>query len=118
MNRRGFFGAIAAVTGAIALPIGYTSWLQWKPRRYLYVVPTQRQAQALYNELGRPKYVKVISTGSMVCGYGADLIIMDEKWRDWQLDSYVRKECLTDWYNSTIRPRLYPGGRIITRRLT
>ena len=117
MNRRGFFGAIGAAVGAIALPVGYVSWLSWKPKRFLYVVPTQRQAYALFNKLGRPENVKVISTGGMICGYGADLIIMDEKWRDGP-DSYVRKTWLTDWYHSTLQARLYPGGKIITKRLT
>ena len=117
MNRRGFFGAIGAAVGAIALPEGYVSWFSWKPKSYLYVVPKQKQAYALYNELGRPRNVKVISTGSAICGYGADLIIMDEKWRG-SFDSYVYQEYLDDWYNSSIRTRLYPGGKIVTKRLT
>ncbi|KKL89834.1 hypothetical protein LCGC14_1910790, partial [marine sediment metagenome] len=106
VNRRGFFGAIGAAVGAIALPVGYISWLQWKLKSYLYVVPMQRQAEALYNAMGRPKNVKVINTGAMICGYGFDLIIMDENWRDWDYGSNTRKQHLTNWYNNTIRTRL------------
>ena len=119
VNRRGFFGAIGAAVGAIALPTGYVSWLQRKPKSYLYVVPTQKQAVKLYEELGRPRNVKVISAGSAICGYGAHLIVMDENWRGYgeQLASYMRQEWLTGWYNSSIRTRLYRDGRIITRKL-
>jgi len=117
MNRRGFLvGAFLAPIGTF-IAVKYQLVLPWRPKSFLYVVPTSKQAYALYNELGRPKNVKVIPAGAAICGYGADLIIMDENWREWQHDSYVRKERLDDWFNSTIRTRLYPGGRIITKRL-
>jgi len=118
MNRRQLLLGIVATAAAVRIPdLGSFIPKRFRPKSFLYVVPTYKQPLAFYNELGRPKNVKVISTGGMVCGYGADLIIMDENWREWQHDSYVRKERLDDWFNSSIRTRLYPGGRIITKRL-
>lgn len=121
MNRRGFLvGAIIAPLGAM-VPIGYVWKAQTRPKSFLYVVPTPRQAEALYNKMGRPSNVKVISAGSMICGYGADLIIMDENWRKSPYSehnhSVVRKELIERWFNDTVRTRLYRNGRIITRRL-
>ncbi len=120
VNRRKFlFGALIAPVGAIAaakIP-DLGSNIPKRPKITLYVVATQRQAQALYNELGEPENAKVISAGSAICGYGADLIVMDENWRSQEYGSRVRKQHFDDWFNDTIRTRLYPGGRIITRLL-
>jgi len=117
MNRRQLLLGIAATVAAVRIPdLGSFIPKRFRPKSFLYVVPTQKQAYALYNELGRPKNVKVIPTGGMICGYGADLIIMDENWRR-SFDSYVYQEYLDNWYRSTIMTRLYPGGRIVTKRL-
>ena len=115
MNRRNMFIAVAAAVAAATVRWPDLHWL--RPKSFLYVVPTPRQAEALYNELGRPRNVKVINTGAMICGYGADLIIMDENW-DEDHKSGVRREYVDSWFNNSIRCRLYRDGRIITRRLT
>ena len=127
MNRRKFLvGAIIIPIGAIAaakyqlaevLPTGYVSEGVTKLKSYLYVVPTQKQAWALYNELGRPRNAKVISVGGPICGYGADVIVIDENWRKHD-GSVIRRDHLENWFNETVRTRLFPGGKIITKRLT
>ena len=46
--------------------------------QYLFVVP--RYADEIYQAMGRPRNAKVVNPGSMLAGYQADTILVDDAW--------------------------------------
>lgn len=52
--------------------------------------------------------------GGPITGRGADLAIIDDPFKNWQdaASETVRNTC-REWYKSTLRTRLAPGGRIV-----
>ena len=74
-------------------------------------------AQRIYSILGRPRNLMCVSTGGMICGYGADMIIMDDLWAEDHQDSEIKRKHINDWYHQSLETRLYPGGKFVNSKV-
>lgn len=77
-------------------------------KRVIYATSTQKNAQRIYNLLERHKNLFCTSIGASICGRGADLIVVDDyvNVQDTYPASY------DEWYESSLRTRLLPEGKI------
>lgn len=58
--------------------------------------------------------ITITGVGGKTTGKGADLMIIDDPLKNAEeADSAGHREKIWDWYTSTIRTRLMPGGRIV-----
>ena len=87
----------------------------WEPghkeKHYMFVVKADRPgtAERIYNLMGRPRNVKVCSPGHAICGYGADVICIDDG--AMKADSPHLQYTYDSWYREALHTRLMPGGR-------
>ena len=76
-------------------------------------VPVERQAAKEWGTKQRGHYYAV-GVGGGLTGRGADIAIIDDPLKDREeANSPRRREAVRDWYRSTLRTRLAPGGAII-----
>lgn len=59
---------------------------------------------------GAQRCAKFIGTGAAIAGCGADVFVLDP----WTYPQDLEGPSLQDWYNSTVRSRLMPGGFVVT----
>jgi len=71
------------------------------------------KSQSFIKTTARNK-ITVTGVGGKTTGKGADLMIIDDPLKNAEeADSSSHREKIWDWYTSTIRTRLMPGGRIV-----
>lgn len=121
MDRRKFIGGIFAVsvgTGVLLASSGVPA--KQPPRNssdlptYLFIVPKYSDAVRINRIMGEPRNVKITGVGGMLCGYGANTIIMDSEWDRPATDSVNLAALRRDWYRCSVLTRLYPRGKIMT----
>lgn len=72
------------------------------------------KAAASWDISGRAGGMIAAGVGSGITGHGADLLIIDDPVKDRkEAESSVRRQDVWDWYTSTARTRVHPGGAII-----
>ena len=77
------------------------------------LAPDSRSA-AMWDVAGHRGGMIAAGVGSGITGHGGDLIIIDDPVKDRaEAESATRREAVWDWYTSTARTRLEPGGAII-----
>jgi len=87
--------------------------------RYGMVFPGTRLARdsrsaQVWDIAGRHGGMIAAGVGSGITGHGADVLIIDDPVKDRQAaESTTIREATWDWYTSTARTRLHPGGVII-----
>ena len=87
--------------------------------RYGKLFPSSRlapdsKAAASWDVSGRAGGMIAAGVGSGITGHGADLLIIDDPVKDRkEAESDTRRQDVWDWYTSTARTRLHPGGAVI-----
>tara|TARA_R110000824_G_scaffold34096_9_gene108859 strand:- start:118 stop:1425 length:1308 start_codon:yes stop_codon:yes gene_type:complete len=87
--------------------------------RYGRLFPTTRlavdsRAAGAWDISGRAGGLIAAGVGSGITGHGADLLIIDDPVKDRkEAESVTRRQDVWDWYTSTARTRLHPGGAVI-----
>lgn len=79
-------------------------------------VGVDRSAQSASDWQMANSFGGMLSTGvgGVLTGYGGDLIVVDDILKNWQeARSQTIKKMHVDWYDSTVRSRLHPGGTIL-----
>lgn len=72
------------------------------------------KAAASWDISGRAGGLIAAGVGSGITGHGADLLIIDDPVKDRkEAESDTRREDVWNWYTSTARTRLHPGGAVI-----
>jgi hypothetical protein len=99
-------GAFSAVKTSTMTVTGRRHW----PKTLLYVCANMRDADAIHYFMGRPKNVKCIGIGSMLCGYRADTIVLDEYDEAVTMPQRMVRE---QWFQQSVATRLTPGGEIV-----
>lgn len=57
---------------------------------------------------------RAVGVGGSITGHGAEVIVVDDPFKDWdEANSEVIRETVHNWYPTTLRTRLQPGGGII-----
>lgn len=109
------FKAMGTITQATVFPVALKPWQQriWmllqRGKRVMYVTSTQQNAWRVFNLFKRHKNLFCTHIGAGICGRRADLIVMDE----FETSMSTTWETMrSDWFNSTVRTRLSPKGRI------
>lgn len=76
-------------------------------------VAAQKQAAHEWGTVQRGSYYAV-GVGGPLTGKGADIAIIDDPVKDRaEANSDTKRKNVLDWYRSTLRTRIEPGGRII-----
>lgn len=71
-------------------------------------------ASARWDLKGHFGGMKTAGVGGPITGKGADLLVIDDPIKNAEeAGSAVRREAIWDWYRSTARTRLEPGGRVL-----
>ncbi len=142
MNRRKFLIAVGAVSVATyfagmpaptqaSLPMNrqrymdawYTKLYPWQQhlwtmlqngKEVMYVTSTQQNAWRVFNVFRRHPKLHCVPIGSAICGKAADLIIVD----DFEPHPRIKpgSRVYDTWFDSCIRTRLYPNGKIVWAR--
>ncbi len=107
-----YFAGLPKITEAVVehatIPINLQPWQLniWRMleqgKEVMYVTGTQRNAWRIHNLFERHKKLFCTSINSAITGRRANLIIMDD----------FTDDINPDWFNSCIRTRLTPGGKI------
>lgn len=81
----------------------------------LFNVELDTQAQSVnYVRLSKGGSYYAVGAGGSLTGRGADVMIIDDPVKDREAaDSPIESEKLWEWYSSTARTRMLPGGGII-----